>query len=104
MIRELIRENKGRNFLEEVIKSKKKLEEKDSAGRTALIEAFQLNRYFHAKILLDKGANANVVWENNSIVNLAIQSKHMEMVKLAATYQSNMEALNHISQKCLTKS
>jgi len=101
MIRELIRENKGRTFLEKVLQSKNELEEKDSLGRTVLVEAFQLNRYFHAKILLDNGADPSVVWENNSIVNLAIQGKHIEMIRLASTYQPGMEALNHVSQKCL---
>ena len=102
MIRELIRENRGKNFLQEVIKSKKDLENKDSIGRTLLIESFQLSRYFHAKILLDQGADPSVVWDNKSIANLAIQSKHMEMIKLAAMFQPGMEVLNHISNKCLT--
>lgn len=98
-----IEQNLGVGFVDLVdrARSSKTLEEKDTYGRTSLIHAFELNRYFHAKILLDKGADPSAVFHGKSILDLAIDGKFNSMIRLASTYQPGMEPLNHVSQKCL---
>lgn len=95
-----IRDNKGVNFMESLM-STPDINEQDDSGKSLLIQAFEWDRYFHAKILLELGADPSTTWHDRTIVDIAIERGNIEMIQMAAAYQPGMTPLMHVKKSCL---